>query len=238
LFAAVQLVFHVLLLVVLLSLRHLFVLDSDGSALQRINASNVLSTIRLSSLPTLLYLITASRTVSLLPVLLPYVVIVFLTDLADGRIARRRGQITRIGRYLDAFSDYSVLALTLFAFFWFGLIPRWFLWLVVIRLGVMSTGNLAIHLVQGYVEPRTSFLGKASIFSIMTLFAAKVLQLVPIVSPRFGVWVTDAVEKLTLMVAGVLVVSTIEKIYLLRSEMRKAVALRREQAEETRGTAD
>ena len=219
-------VYHGLLAAAILGLRRLFVLESDGRLLDRVNVSNVLSAARLSALPTILFLILSSRETNLVPVILPYIVAIFLTDLIDGRLARRLGQITRIGRYLDAFSDYLVLTATLSAFLWFGLIPRWFFVLVLIRLTVVTVGNTAIHFLQGYVEPTSSFLGKASIFAIMTLFAAKILE-IPYrrTFPQAGsvVWVLDRLE---VMVAGVVLLAIVEKVGLMIMGVRAALARR------------
>ena len=50
-FVLIALVYHAVLLSILLALRPLFVLERDDSPLDRVNASNALSLVRLSSLP-------------------------------------------------------------------------------------------------------------------------------------------------------------------------------------------
>ncbi len=215
-FILAALIYHVLMLAALFALRPLFVLVHDGRPLERVNASNVLSLARLSALPTIVFLILSARRAPLLPVILPYLVLVFLTDMIDGSLARRLNQITRIGRYLDAFSDYMVLSATLFVYLSYSLIPTWFFVLVVVRLGVVAVGNTLLYAVQRYVDPETSYLSKASIFAIMVLFAAKIFGIPygllfsapsPLTLERLG--------HLEFMVAGILIASTFEKIGLI-----------------------
>jgi phosphatidylglycerophosphate synthase len=221
LFLLIAVIYHGLLLGVLLTLRPLFVLVDDDRPLDRINVSNVLSLVRLTSLPSIVFLIVSAREASLVPVILPYVVLVFLTDLVDGWLARRFHQITSIGRYLDAVSDYMLLSATLFVYLWYALIPWWFFLLVVVRLGVVAAGNTLLYVAHGQVEPETSYLGKASIFSIMVLFAAKVLG-IPYVLLFSGPspLTIERLDNLQLMVAGVLVVSAFEKINLFGAKLK------------------
>ena len=44
-----------------------------------------------------------------MPALVAITAAIFLTDLLDGALARRRGQVTRMGGYLDSGSDYLAL---------------------------------------------------------------------------------------------------------------------------------
>ncbi len=222
-FLLAAVVYHLLMLAALLALRSLFVLVHDGRPLERVNASNVLSLARLSALPTIVFLILSARRAPLLPVILPYLVLVFLTDMIDGSLARRLNQITRIGRYLDAFSDYMVLSATLFVYLSYSLIPKWFFALVVVRLGVVAVGNSLLYALQHYVDPETSYLSKASIFAIMVLFAAKIFGIPygllfagpsPLTLERLG--------HLEFMVAGILIVSTFEKISLIAQRLSDA----------------
>ncbi len=222
-FLGAALVYHLLMLAALFALRPLFVLLEDNRPLERVNASNVLSLARLSALPTIVFLILSARQAPLLPVILPYLVIVFLTDMIDGSLARRLNQVTRIGRYLDAFSDYMVLSATLFVYVSYSLLPGWFFLLVLLRLGVVAVGNTLLYAVQRYVDPETSYLSKASIFAIMVLFAAKIFGI------PYGLLFSgpspltlERLRNLEFMVAGVLIVSTIEKIGLIAQRLSQA----------------
>ena len=220
-FVLAALLYHALLLSILLALRPLFVLEADDSPLERVNASNALSLVRLSSLPAIVFLIISARDANMVPVILPYLVLVFLTDLLDGRLARSLNQITRIGRYLDSVSDYMLLTATLFVYLSYVLIPWWFFLLVIVRLGVVAAGNTLLYVAQGFVEPETSYLSKASIFSIMLLFAAKILSIPYGLLFRGPSPLTlERLDTLQLMVAGVLIVSTFEKINLIGNRLK------------------
>ncbi len=223
LFVLITLLYHGALLGVLLSLRSLFVLLDEGRPLQRVNTPNTLSLVRLSSLPSVVFLIISAREAQLMPVILPALVVVFLTDFLDGRLARRRGEVTRIGRYLDAVSDYMILSATLFVYLSYSLIPWWFFLLVVVRLGIVAGGNVLLYALQGYIEPETSYLGKASVFAIMVLFAAKILAI------PYGLLVhgpspltLERLDDLQLLVSGVILVSAFEKVSLIGARLRTA----------------
>ena len=114
-----------------------------------------------------------------------------------------------------------LLTATLFVYLSYALIPWWFFVLVFVRLGVVAAGNTLLYVAQGFVEPETSYLSKASIFSIMLLFAAKILSI------PYGLLVRgpspltiDRLDTLQLMVAGVLIVSTFEKINLIGNRLK------------------
>jgi phosphatidylglycerophosphate synthase len=239
LFLLAALIYHILMLAALFALRPLFVLVEGGRPLERVNASNVLSLARLSALPTIVFLVLSARHAPLLPVILPYLVLVFLTDLIDGSLARRLNQVTRIGRYLDAFSDYMVLSATLFVYLSYSLIPGWFFLLVVLRLGVVAVGNTVLYVVQRYVDPETSYLSKASIFAIMVLFAAKIFGI------PYGLLFSgpspltlERLRDLELMVAGILIVSTFEKIGLIGQRLSAPPARNDPSATGERGSVE
>jgi len=226
-FLLAALVYHLLMLAALFALRPLFALLHDGTPLDRVNASNVLSLARLSALPSIVFLIVSARHAHLLPVILPYLVLVFLTDLIDGPLARRFNQITRIGRYLDAFSDYMVLSATLLVYLSYSLIPMWFFLLVLVRLGAVAVGNSLLYAAQRYVDPETSYLSKASVFAIMTLFAAKIFGI------PYGLLFSgpspltlERLRDLEFMVSGILIVSTFEKLDLIRQRLSAAIGKR------------
>lgn len=56
-----------------------------------------------------------------------------LTDSADGYLARRMGQVSRVGAYLDPIADKFLLTALYLCFGVAGLAPWWLVWLVVGR---------------------------------------------------------------------------------------------------------
>ena len=64
--SSIALVYHAVLLAVFACVRSLFCIV-DGRPLERVNASNVLSLVRLSSLPSIVFLIASAREAHLVP---------------------------------------------------------------------------------------------------------------------------------------------------------------------------
>ena len=220
-FGGVCFTFHAILLLCMLSVKHLFVYYADSKPLEKINLPNVLSLFRVSSVPTIAVLLLSERIGDMMLAVMPFVVIVFLTDLIDGYIARKRGQITAIGRYLDSSSDYFMLFALALVLLWHGIIPAWFFFLLLLRLLAMAGGNFALFLRYGAVDPKSSFLGKVSIFAVMGLFAVKVGEFALIAGGvERSLTLSAYIEDFTMMVAGVLVVSLIEKSAYVISTLR------------------
>ena len=212
LFLPITTVYHALLTAALLLRREDFRVESTGEVLPRVNLPNTLTYIRLSSLPTILFLVIQARDVpSTLPVILPLICVVFATDFLDGIAARRRGQITFVGRYLDSASDYlTIIAVTVLLYL-FGLLDLWFLVLVLARLVLFATGMAVLALREGKANPLATFLGKMSIFALMVLYAMEVAQM-------FGVpWIGDSrvVDVMEYIVAVIVVVSMADKVIFL-----------------------
>lgn len=114
------------LLVVVMLDWHLGMLEHpDGQPLGRIGLPNLLGLARLAIVPVV-------------PLVPPWAVACLLlasgaTDVADGRIARRRGEETRLGRWLDGAADAAVLIAASVALTASGELPVWAAGLVVAR---------------------------------------------------------------------------------------------------------
>ena len=173
----VAVVFHSFILGMLIHLKSDFIIEATGQRLDRINKANRVTLLRVSTLPTLLFLILAARDFSIRFPLLALVVLVFLTDFADGYISRKEGQVTRVGRILDSASDYCLLIVLSIVFYYFVLIPKWFFILVVARLFLQAIFMAILMLVKRRVEPKTTFMGKAAVASIMMLYAIEILKI-------------------------------------------------------------
>ncbi|NOZ85343.1 MAG: CDP-alcohol phosphatidyltransferase family protein [Deltaproteobacteria bacterium] len=55
------------------------------------------------------------------------------SDVMDGKIARKRGEISDLGKFLDPIADSTFFVTVFFCFTWVGLMPLWMLLLIVIR---------------------------------------------------------------------------------------------------------
>jgi phosphatidylglycerophosphate synthase len=212
LFLGISLAYHALLTTALLLRRQDFRLETTGQALDRVNLPNTLTFVRLSFLPAILFLVIQAQDYpATLPVILPVICIVFATDFLDGIAARRRGEITFVGRYLDSASDYLTIIGVTIVLFVFGLLPTWFFVLVLGRLVLFAIGMALLALREGKADPLATFLGKVSVFSLMALYALEVAHL-------FSVpWIGDetVVTVILYVVAGIVALSIVDKAIFL-----------------------
>jgi cardiolipin synthase (CMP-forming) len=215
-FAAVSLAFHVVLVGMLLFFRRDFVKEATGERLERVNLANRITLLRVSTLPTLLFLVIAARDYRIRYPLLALVILVFATDFVDGYVSRKAGEVTKIGRMMDSASDYSLLVVLTIVFYYFKLIPVWLFLLVVARLGVQAVFMGILMAGSRKTGLKTTVLGKIAVAAIMVLYAAEVLRLLFAVSApiAFGVleWATGSV-----VAAGIA-----DKIAFFVRELRRA----------------
>ena len=212
LFLGISLLYTALLTAVLILRREDFRVEATGKVLPRVNLPNTLTFVRLSSLPAILFFVLqAPDYPATLPVILPLICAVFATDFLDGIAARRRGEITFVGRYLDSASDYLTIIAVTIVLYVFDLLPTWFFILVLARLVLFALGMALLALREGKTNPLATFLGKASIFSLMVLYALEVARL-------FSVpWIGDdaVVEVILYIVAAIVAISIVDKVIFL-----------------------
>jgi phosphatidylglycerophosphate synthase len=156
-----------------------FAIAESGQALERINLANLITLFRVSSLPTLLFLVIASKDYAAIKIpLLVFVFVVFTSDFVDGWVSRTTGQVTRIGKMLDSASDYLVLVVLTVAFYYYHRIGPWFFGLVMCRLSIQALFVAILFKRHGSIRPHTTFLGKAAIASIMLLYGLEIMELI------------------------------------------------------------
>jgi cardiolipin synthase (CMP-forming) len=145
---------------------------------------NVLSFIRLAMVPVFLVLIIIGADLAALIVL----VISSATDYLDGQIARRFGQVTRLGQLLDPAADRLFIFAALVGLCVREIIPWWLVVAIVGRDFVLAILGiiLANH---GYGPLPVHHLGKVATFSL--LYALPILMLglaFPVIN-----WITNPV---------------------------------------------
>jgi phosphatidylglycerophosphate synthase len=202
-FMLITTVYHFLLYLMLLLVRKEFYLESSGKPLKKINLPIVLSFTRISSVPTVIFLLISIDSVPILPVVVPFLVLIFLTDFFDGILARRLGQTTRIGRIMDASGDYLNIMVISFVFFNYALIPVWFFAIVSARLLLHCAGMIVLYIIVGYTAIQVSFLGKASVFAVMGLYALELFEYlsVPVLGNRGFITVLEILTALILLLS-------------------------------------
>jgi phosphatidylglycerophosphate synthase len=208
---------HIGLWIFLLIMHDQFTIIHTGKKLTRINAANKLTILRISSIPTVVLMLILADSHPLLPILVPLVAFIFLTDLLDGAIARGRRQVTRIGKYLDSISDYAILIVMSVVMAYYRIIPDWFVILVLFRLVFQWIGMGALLAYQGYIHAMATILGKAAIFTTMILYGLEVLVL----AGKFQ-FLRPFVNVMEYCAAAVLCLSLAEKILYLKKSFVEA----------------
>jgi CDP-diacylglycerol--glycerol-3-phosphate 3-phosphatidyltransferase len=176
-YGGASLILHAGLLFFLLTFKADFFNLSTGVQLQRINAANRITLLRISSLPTIAFLLR-HKDIAEIKVALPIVLaLIFLTDAFDGQIARRCKQITRIGEMLDSISDYSLLAVLSIVYYIHGIMPSWFFLLVFFRLFLQALGMFVFILMKKPIARKSTWGGKITIAIVMTLYVIELVRL-------------------------------------------------------------
>src|SRR5262249_6837043 len=131
-----------------------------------------LTLLRFVLLPGLALVLIARR----FDLAVPTYVFAVLTDVADGWIARRAGQITRLGTVLDPVVDIA-FNLTLFcALAACGLLPEWVAGVAAARYGILLLGGAYLYLFVGPVRIQPTLFGRmtgvvmAALVGLLMLF--------------------------------------------------------------------
>ena len=92
-----------------------------------------------------------------------------VSDYLDGKLARKWGQISRLGQLLDPLADRLFVLSTIVGLTWRQIMP-W--WLTALLLGreLFIASLLPILRRHGYGPPEVNFLGKAATFNLMYAF--------------------------------------------------------------------
>ena len=141
----------------------------------RLTLPNALTLLRLSSIPTLALLWGYGPRSDAAPALVTITAAIFLTDLLDGALARRRGQVTTVGGYLDSGSDYLALLALAGLLAARGIMPAWLAVLLIVRLVLGAMAMAVIKLRRRGHTPRPTTWGKISVAAAMVLVTAELL---------------------------------------------------------------
>lgn len=157
----------------LVALNPSFLEDLNGRPLERLGVANQLTLSRLCFLPSLVYAIWRH---AFLAALIGYLIL-GLTDIADGWMARRRGEESKLGFVLDPLSDILFYLGIFTGLAAAQVLPLWVAALVWTRYLLLLVGSLVLYLWKGEIWIRPTRFGKASGLVIATLTAFVVLSL-------------------------------------------------------------
>jgi len=195
-----------------------FRLETTGKILRRVNLPLYLSFIRFTAVPTLVFLFLSIESINAMVVLVPFLSFIFLTDLFDGILARAFHQTTRIGRILDAVGDYLLISAISIVYVIIDFIPVWLFVIVLGRLLVQGVGIITLYFLRGYSYLKLSFLGKASIFAVFTIYGIELLEYLQ----TKGIGHPTVVWILEIVVAAIVGISLLEKAFLLGKSFKRA----------------
>ena len=111
--------------------------------------ANLLSGLRVLLIPFLFYFIAQGEAAQLATVLL--LLFAAATDLGDGLVARRYGQISRLGKVLDPLADKIFLACLLGALVYWRDLPLWLLGMLFVRDAVIVLAGLWLLRARGLI---------------------------------------------------------------------------------------
>ena len=119
----------------------------------KLNAANRLTVARLALIPPFLVLLLSSSFYARIGALLVFVA-ASLTDLYDGRIARRRNLVTTLGTFLDPLADKLLISTAFIAFIEVEEfhVPAWMVVLIIGR-EFLITGLRSLAAAQGRILP-------------------------------------------------------------------------------------
>jgi cardiolipin synthase len=142
--------------------------DAQATTSRVLTVPNLLSLLRILSIPVFVYLIVHRETsrVGLL-----CFGVVSATDWVDGYLARRTGQVSELGKILDPVADRLAIAAGLIALILRGAFPLWAAVPILVRdTAILVAG--AVVLSRRRIRIDVRFLGKAATFSLMVAIVA------------------------------------------------------------------
>lgn len=211
-FVAVAIAYHGLILGLLFVFKGDFVKEPSNEPLEKVNLANKLTLFRLSTLPTALFILLASKDFPIRLPLVALVALVFATDFLDGYVSRKGKQLTRLGKMMDCASDYALLFAISVVFYYFHIIPAWFLYLLVIRLASQALMVLVVLVVRKQVAVHTSFMGKATVASTMVLYVVELFRFFTGINPM-------VYRVMEYAVAVIIAISIVDKIVLMAKDL-------------------
>ncbi|GAB1429792.1 CDP-alcohol phosphatidyltransferase family protein [Ignavibacteria bacterium] len=93
------------------------------------------------------------------------IVLIVISDVADGYIARRRNEISEFGKIIDPVADKTVTAVGVIFMYLGGYIPAWFFWTVIGRDALILALGAVVTRKTGFTIP-SNYAGKAAVVSI------------------------------------------------------------------------
>jgi cardiolipin synthase len=161
------------------------VTSNDVVSTRVLTVPNLISLVRLLMVPVFALLIVRGQDGWAVAVL----AVSGASDWLDGVLARRLGQVSRLGQLLDPAADRLFIVVTLVALAWSGVVPWWLLGVLVLRDVVLAV-MLVVLARAGYAPLQVHLAGKAGTFALLYAFPLLLLGsgdgVVPTLANVFG----------------------------------------------------
>ncbi|WP_235518340.1 CDP-alcohol phosphatidyltransferase family protein [Cellulomonas sp. Leaf334] len=141
------------------------VASNDVVSTRVLTVPNVISLVRLLLVPVFALLIVRGHDGWAVAVL----AVSGASDWLDGVLARRLGQVSRLGQLLDPAADRLFIIVTLVALAWSGVVPWWLLGVLVLRDVVLAV-MLVVLARAGFAPLQVHLAGKAGTFALLYAF--------------------------------------------------------------------
>ncbi|WP_443083969.1 CDP-alcohol phosphatidyltransferase family protein [Verrucosispora sp. WMMA2121] len=184
---------------------------------------NLISFVRLLGVPLFLFLFLVARAdVAAIVVL----AVGGTSDWVDGWIARRLGQVSRLGELLDPLADRLYILATLIAFTAREVVP-WQFTAALLARELLLLGSLGVLRRHGYGPPPVHYVGKTATFLLLAAFPILLLAaVVPAAAATAGAigWALAWWGLVLYWIAGVLYVIQARQLVRAVRERQETVA--------------
>jgi cardiolipin synthase (CMP-forming) len=179
--------------------------DREGYRLSAVNLPTALTLLRLCMAPGIALFLAQHHFALALGAFL----VAEFSDVADGWLARRLKQITRLGTVLDPIVDIVFNVVVFNGLFLSGLLPLWVLGAALLRYGIFLLGGAGLYVFVGPVTIQPTFFGRLSGVVMVGLVA--LLMLLHVLHPT---WV-ERLAPLTIIALGALLVAAVGQVVAL-----------------------
>lgn len=166
--------------------------DENGVPRQSLLLANGLSFSRLGLAPLVIWpCLQGPVDSATAPYFALFLILLSLSDLLDGWVARRQKLCTRMGRMLDVLADLAFITFLAAGLYMAGIVPAPLLLLIIVRYPLLLVAVLVMYFQRGAAPLRPTFIGKLTTFTssiVLLIFASKILVLESWPSPSLIDW--------------------------------------------------
>jgi CDP-diacylglycerol--glycerol-3-phosphate 3-phosphatidyltransferase len=125
-------------------------------------ASNFLSFLRLLIAIPLWFLFDSFTLTNIKLVIFIISIFAVITDFLDGYLARKRNEITELGKIIDPLADKILVGIVILKLFLLNKIPEYYFWMIIMRDAIIFLGGIYLAHKIGEVLP-SNLIGKITV---------------------------------------------------------------------------